>query len=525
VQVKVLWCLLLSLCVILTGCSTDSGGAVVYFEGNDLPQTVDPLLAATDDELLAVWQLYEPLLELQNGKFVGRAADYTVSADRLTYTFTLRDGAWSNGQSLTADDFVFQLQRAVDPRTQATCAWSLMSVQGAQQVYAGSVDPKTIGVKVVDDRTFTVTLTTPDQGILSALAGVAGMPCNRGFFEDCGGRYGMGKDYVLTNGPFMMGGWSTHDKDLYLRLTKNEYYRQTDSVAVGGVTLRYQSADGRVSRVVDQAVDVGRVSGSTIQSAQQQGLSVHTVYEDSLALVFNDTTGGATADDHFRRALIGGIDWSAVPSYLPEWCQLSHSLVLPGRYCGNSVYSGVGINQASLSGNLVQSNFSQAMTKLTADQVSNLTLCYRENPDLRRVLDFIIQCWQKQFGIHVSLTAVSAYELSNRMTSGEFDIVLTTMGNAGDQPMQVLGQFAPDVLGPMMGLGGPLYRQAWDEVKGKGNTSAAWQACERALWQECVAVPVLYTKGAYVCNQDLTDVTIDPFTQFPKLENAKKSNG
>ena len=520
---KMLLSFLLVLCLLFSGCAEETTGGRVRVEGNTIPQTVDPLLAATHDELLTVWQLYEPLLGLENGEFVGKAADYTVSADQLTYTFTLRDGAWSNGQALTADDFVFQLQRAADRRTKASCAWALMSVQGVPQAQAGSIDPKTIGVKAVDSRTFTVTLTTPDEGILSALAGVAGMPCNRTFFDNCGGRYGMGKDYVLANGPFLLEGWSTHEKDLYLRMTQNPYYRNADGVIPAGVTVSYQAADGRVTRVADQTVDCGLISGASMQAAKEQGLSVHSVYQDSLALVFNFTTDRATANEQLRKALIGAIDWSAVSAYFPAWCELSHSLVLPGKYCGSSVYSGIGLNQASLS-KTAQANFTQAMTVLKAEQVSNLTLCYRDDPDLRQVLDFLVQCWQKQFGIHVTLTAVSAYALSDHLATGDFDIALTTMGGNGDQPMQVLGQFAPDVNGPMMALGGPRYRQAFDQVKAKGNTLATWQACERALWDECVAVPVLYTKGAYVCNQIVTDFTVDTVHGVPDFKNTKKSS-
>ena len=164
------------------------------------------------------------------------------------------------------------------------------------------------------------------------------------------------------------------------------------------------------------------------------------------------------------------------------------------------------------------------MTVLKAEQVSNLTLCYRDDPDLRQVLDFLVQCWQKHFGIHVTLTAVSEYELSHCLAARDFDIALTTMLGKGDQPMQVLGQFAPDVNGPMMALGGSRYRQAFDQVKAKGNTLATWQACERALWDECVVVPVLYTKGAYVCNQIVTDFTVDKVHGIPDFKNTKKSS-
>ena len=93
-----------------------------------------------------------------------RAPATSVSEDGLTYTFHLRPEAkWSNGDPVTAGDFVYAWQRAADPATASPYSWyiELMKVAGADAVIAGEAAPDTLGVRAVDDHTLEVTLETP----------------------------------------------------------------------------------------------------------------------------------------------------------------------------------------------------------------------------------------------------------------------------------------------------------------------------------------------------------------------------
>jgi oligopeptide transport system substrate-binding protein len=106
--------------------------------------------------------LFEGLMnEDIKGKLIsGAATGYTLSDDKLTYTFTLRDAKWSNGEAVTAKDFVYAWRRLVDPKTASEYAWymELMGVKNASKVVKGEVTPDQLGVRAVDDKTFEVTI-------------------------------------------------------------------------------------------------------------------------------------------------------------------------------------------------------------------------------------------------------------------------------------------------------------------------------------------------------------------------------
>ena len=110
--------------------------------------------------------LFEGLLNQgRNGdELPGVATDYSTNDDNTVYTFNLRNNAkWSNGDTVTAHDFVFAWQRAVDPATGSPYSWfiEIPGITNASAIIAGEKEPSELGVRAVDDFTFEVTLDAP----------------------------------------------------------------------------------------------------------------------------------------------------------------------------------------------------------------------------------------------------------------------------------------------------------------------------------------------------------------------------
>ena len=94
------------------------------------------------------------------------AEGYTVSSDGRTYTFQLReDACWSDGSAVTADDFVFAFRRLFGPGSVSPYAENLLSVQNAEAILAGEMQPEALGVRAADDHTLVLTLEKADSGI------------------------------------------------------------------------------------------------------------------------------------------------------------------------------------------------------------------------------------------------------------------------------------------------------------------------------------------------------------------------
>ncbi|HEX6866066.1 MAG TPA: ABC transporter substrate-binding protein, partial [Caulobacteraceae bacterium] len=91
----------------------------------------------------------------------GMAQSWETSADGLTWTFHLRDAVWSDGVPVTADDFVFSLQRILDPATASEYASLLFFIVNAQPVNEGKMPPAALGVSAPDKKTLEIRLTHP----------------------------------------------------------------------------------------------------------------------------------------------------------------------------------------------------------------------------------------------------------------------------------------------------------------------------------------------------------------------------
>ena len=99
------------------------------------------------------------------------AEEPTVSEDGLTYTFTIRDDAdWSNGDPVTAQDFVYTYQKTVTPETIGGNANKFYVIENAEAITNGEAEPDTLGVKAIDDKTLEITLASPTTYFTDLLA-------------------------------------------------------------------------------------------------------------------------------------------------------------------------------------------------------------------------------------------------------------------------------------------------------------------------------------------------------------------
>ena len=216
------------------------------------PETLDPNLESSVDGATYAMHLFEGLmkyvitdtkaaLEGDDNETVkllevdfGQAESYDVSDDGLVYTFHLKDGiTWSDGEPVTANDFVYSWKRIVDPANAADYGYILDNiVANAAAIQAGEADPDTLGIVAVDDKTLEITLEAECPYFLGLCAFAALEPLRQDVIEEYGQEWtDPGK--MVSNGAYVLSDW-VHDS--YLQMTKNENYYDIDAIGPDTIT-------------------------------------------------------------------------------------------------------------------------------------------------------------------------------------------------------------------------------------------------------------------------------------------------
>ncbi|PCF66067.1 peptide ABC transporter substrate-binding protein [Staphylococcus pseudintermedius] len=159
-----------------------------------------------------------------------------ISDDGKTWTIELRKNAkWSNGDPVTAHDFVFAWRRVLDPDTASEYAYIMYDLKNAEQINTGKKKPSELGVKALDDYTLQFELEKPIPYYKEMLAFGTFLPQNEKVVKKFGDRYGTTAEKTVYNGPFKVKQWAVEDKIL---LVKNDKYWDKDVVKLDKINYK-----------------------------------------------------------------------------------------------------------------------------------------------------------------------------------------------------------------------------------------------------------------------------------------------
>ncbi|COE23462.1 peptide ABC transporter substrate-binding protein [Bacillus cereus] len=167
-------------------------------------------------------------LDKDNKPIPAAAESSMKSEDGKKYTFKLRkDAKWSNGDPVTAKDFVYAWQRLLDKNTAAEYAFIAYYIKNAEAINKGEKPLTDLGAKAVDDYTLEVELEKPVPYFLNLMAFPSYYPLNEKFVKEKGDKFGLEADTTLYNGPFVMASWK-HEQGWQLK--KNDKYWDNKTV-------------------------------------------------------------------------------------------------------------------------------------------------------------------------------------------------------------------------------------------------------------------------------------------------------
>lgn len=413
----------------------------------DAIKSLDPAKNTDVEGSDVLRQLFEGLMnEDATGAMVpGVAESFTESDDKLTYTFMLRDAKWSNGQPVTAGDFVYAWQRVVNPETASEYAWfmELMNIVNATEIVKGEKAPEELGVRAIDDKTLEVRLTTPTPYFIKTLSHGTTFPVPRAVIEEHGDAWTQPGNLV-GNGAFVL---DSHNLGVDIAMSKNPEYWDAENVVmetIRGVTVN----DNNVALTRYQAGELDRVDIPAGQYPRLEQESpdeaVSMPYACSYAYVFNVSDKGPEAlkDVRVREALSLGLNRDIIVENVLQGGQR------PATTWTHWAIQGFDQPETELA-TLSQEDKTARAQELLAeagygpDNPLALTLQYNTDENHKKLAIAAQQFW-KPLGVNITLNNVEWKVHTDRMQNQDFEIARYAWCGDYNEPTTFLDWFRTD---------------------------------------------------------------------------------
>ncbi|NLY80128.1 MAG: peptide ABC transporter substrate-binding protein, partial [Lysinibacillus sp.] len=398
---------LLTLTFVLSACNDDnsSGEKEINLVIPSEPPSLHPGLATDYTSGAVLINVFEGLTEIKDGEIVKAAAeDYTISDDQLTYTFTLRDAKWSNGDPVTAHDFEYAWKWALNPENISEYASILYPIKNAEAYNKGEATADDVGVKAEDDKTLVVTLEQPTPYFLELTAFKTYFPVNKNVAEKNPKWYTeAGEDYV-TNGPFLLDSWN-HDKDITLK--KNPNYWDANNVALEKVNITMVESEQTATTMFDNGeIDFlgspfQTIALDAIDQYKQEGILNIEDYAAIYWYKFN-TTDEIVKNQNIRKALTLAIDRQSLIDNVLKGEQKPALGMVPAAIKGfeedRGYFKDNDVEEAKKA-------LEQGMKELGINDPSdiNISISINTSEAHSAVAQFILENWRKNLGINSTI--------------------------------------------------------------------------------------------------------------------------
>lgn len=468
------------------------------------------------------------------------AESWETSDDGLTWTFHLRkDAKWSNGTPVTAKDFVFGWQRAVDPDVASEYAYMLSDigqVKNAAEIIGGTKDKSELGVTAVDDNTLQVELNAPVSYFLSLMYFPTFYPVNEEFFNTCPDTYGTSPETTLSDGAFVLDSYEPAATEIHL--TKNADYYDADKIKLAGIDyqviqdsqqalLSYQSGD----------LDLTLLNGDQVDQVQDDP-AFKAVGAGYLWYVTpNISAVPELANDNIRKALTFAIDRTAIcEDVLKDGSKPTYTAVPMDFAAGpdgsdfsadQTKFQDVCADDTAKAAEYWQKGLDElGITSLTLDMVVDAD----DAP--QKVATVLQEQWQTALpGLTINLTVEPKKQRVQDLQDGNYQLGLTRWGPDYADPMTYLGMWTTGCSNNY----GLWSSTDYDDIIAKCTTGelatdpeGRWSAmydAEKIVMDQSVIFPLYTQCNAEMLSTNVTGVAFHPVALNRVYKNAVKTEG
>lgn len=477
-----------------------------------------------------IGQINEGLYRVTNGSEVepGQAETIEISEDGLVYTFMLREGlTWSNGEPVTAHDFVYSYQRLVDPTSGSVAATTVEVFKNAAAIRNGELAIDELGVVALDDRTLEITLEYPAPYLPKLLTGSRFLPVSQAFVEEVGTSYGTSSENIVSNGPFTIENWN--GTNLEWNLVKNSNYWDADNVYLEDVLVQVVKETGTGADLFDaQQLDYAVLTDDFVQ--QYEGSEFfHSVPKATIGYLSFNTSRETTGNANIRRAIAQAFDKELYANSVIQDGSTPLNGLVPVGFDVNEE----GIDFRDAQGDILVYNVEQAQADWQAglDElgVDSLQLeLLTSDVDLSgRTAEYLQAQLQENLpGLTLTIRSVPLQNRIEFQRNLEFDIFYGTWAPDYQDAMNFIEQYRTDG-----GINFANYsNEAYDDLVEAAQVEFATDPEQRrealleaeliGVAQDAVTAPIYQAASSYLLSTRVQDFEVYPFGRTINLRTT-----
>ncbi|MDA2381525.1 peptide ABC transporter substrate-binding protein [Bacillus cereus] len=442
----------------------------------------------------------------------GIAEDVEKLDNGKKYIFKLRkDAKWSNGEPVTAKDFVYSWKRAVNPDTKATYSYIMFDIKNAEKIHKKELPADQLGVKAIDDYTLEVELDNPVPYFVDLTVYPVFYPLNENFVKAQGDKFGLEANTTLYNGPFVMSDWK-HEQSFQFK--KNPSYWDNKTVKIEEINFNIvKNTSTDVNLYETNSIDRAALTSEFVDKFRQSS-EFHTRKEAGVAYLRFNQSNQYLSNKNLRKAISMSFDRDNIAKVI-----LNNGAIGAYGFVGKDFAEGPNKKDfRAENGKLVETNpkeakklWETAKKELGTDKIE-LEFLNFDNEDAKKVGEFLKGEMEKNLpGLSIKIKQQPFAQKNKLEDSQQYDIAFGIWGPDFPDPISYLDMFVTNGSQNKTGYS----NQKYDELilKAKTDTKdlqARWDnllEVEKMLIKEDAVITPIFQKGsAYVVKGAVKDI-------------------
>lgn len=485
---------------------------------------MDPSLATDESSFIYLGATMEGLYRLDNATqpSPGIATKHSVSDDGLTWTFTLREDAkWSNGDPVTANDFVYAWQRAVNPDTGSEYGPYMMNgvIKNASAISSGELAVDQLGVKADGDYTLVVELENPTPYFETLTTFGTFLPLNQKFVEEKGDSFATSSDNLLANGPYTISNWDSTSNSWVL--AKNDNYWDASTVQMDKLTFEVVK-DPQTALNLYEKGSVDRMDLTSDLVDQYSTDENYVVSADTFVyfLKFNQTTSEALANQNIRLAISRAFDKEALVNEILNNGSIVANGLVPTDF---TPMPETGEDFRKVSGDLVSYDLEAAkeywakgLEELGTDKVE-LEFLADDDVTTKTLIQYVAnQLSTNLEGLTVNIKQVPKEQRLDLDSNMQYELQLSRWGPDFLDPFTFMNLWVTDGGNNKTGYSNKEYDQLVGDTATKYATDNVarydnFLKAEKLLFEDAPIAPVYQASRAQLVSPKVQGVFVNPF--------------